>query len=69
MVFGLWCLVISHILVRVHEDQRMFISHSLKQVVPVQFLGKCDEDNASQYYDGHNASITMADVVAIAQLQ
>ena len=39
------------------------------KLVPLQFLGKRDEDNTSQYYDGHNASITMADVVAKAQLQ
>ena len=71
MVFGLWCLVISHILVRVHEDQRMVISHSLKQVSSSAIFGKvgrrqCQPVLRWQY---HNASITMAGVVTKAQLQ
>ena len=71
MVFGLWCLVVSHILICVHEDQRMVISHSWKQVSSSAIFGKvgwrqCQPVLRWQY---HNASITMADVVAIAQLQ
>ena len=69
-----WCLVVSHIHVRVHEDQRMVISHSWKQVSSSAIFGKvgwrqCHPVLRCQYYDEHKASITMADVVAITQLQ